>query len=243
MGGGGPRGTRGQPFPWGDQLEPDGSHQMNVFQGEFPGGNTGADGYLGTAPVDAFSPNGYGLYNMCGNVWEWCSDWLGLEYYRTSPLRAPAGPTTGTSRSSAAVPTCATRPTAAATACQPASGLNQTAPAPTSGSGWRWMPTGGGRRISPREGDGYRSRDCQGGEVTTLEAPSAEAGSPAQHLTPSERSALGKAAGPSNAFFLCPLLRSVQLLRRTHYCSPVLCRLAPLTQNFIVHPARRIFRR
>ncbi len=67
-------GLEGQPFPWGDELEPGGSHRMNVFQGEFPGGNTGADGYLGTAPVDAFEPNGYGLYNTCGNVWEWCAD-------------------------------------------------------------------------------------------------------------------------------------------------------------------------
>jgi len=91
-------GLEGHPFPWGDQLEPDGSHQMNVFQGEFPGGDTGADGYAGTAPVDAFNPNGYGLYNVCGNVWEWCSDWLGLEYYRTAPLRAPEGPTTGALR-------------------------------------------------------------------------------------------------------------------------------------------------
>jgi formylglycine-generating enzyme len=91
-------GLEGQPFPWGDQLEPDGSHQMNVFQGEFPGGNTGADGYLGTAPVDTFDPNGYGLYNVCGNVWEWCSDWFGLEYYRTAPLLARAGPDTGAVR-------------------------------------------------------------------------------------------------------------------------------------------------
>jgi formylglycine-generating enzyme len=91
-------GLQGLPFPWGDQLEPDGSHRMNVFQGEFPGGNSGADGYIGTAPVDAFDPNGYGLYNTCGNVWEWCSDWLGLDYYRTAPLRAPSGPATGTSR-------------------------------------------------------------------------------------------------------------------------------------------------
>jgi formylglycine-generating enzyme required for sulfatase activity len=67
-------GLEDQPFPWGDELEPGGRHRMNVFQGEFPGGNTGADGYLGTAPVDAFDPNGYGLFNTCGNVWEWCAD-------------------------------------------------------------------------------------------------------------------------------------------------------------------------
>ena len=93
------RGGRvGAPFPWGDELEPDGRHQMNVFQGEFPGGNTAADGYPGTAPVDAFEPNGFGLHNVCGNVWEWCADWLDLAYYRTSPLRAPEGPKSGSSR-------------------------------------------------------------------------------------------------------------------------------------------------
>jgi formylglycine-generating enzyme required for sulfatase activity len=91
-------GLEGRPFPWGDELEPDGEHRMNVFQGEFPGGDTGADGYVGTAPVDAFRPNGYGLSNMCGNVWEWCADWFDLGYYRTSPVQAPAGPATGTAR-------------------------------------------------------------------------------------------------------------------------------------------------
>ena len=93
------RGGRvGSPFPWGDDLEPDGYHQMNVFQGEFPGGNTGDDGYLGTAPVDAFEPNGFGLHNVCGNVWEWCADWLDLEYYRSAPLRSAEGPKSGSLR-------------------------------------------------------------------------------------------------------------------------------------------------
>jgi formylglycine-generating enzyme required for sulfatase activity len=60
-------------FPWGDELEPDGEHRMNVWQGTFPTHNTEADGYLGTAPVDSFEPNGYGLHNTSGNVWEWCA--------------------------------------------------------------------------------------------------------------------------------------------------------------------------
>jgi formylglycine-generating enzyme required for sulfatase activity len=85
-------------FPWGDNLEPDGEHRMNVFQGRFPGENTGADGFLGTAPVDAFPPNGYGLYNVTGNVWEWCADWYDADYYPSSPRRDPQGPDRGTNR-------------------------------------------------------------------------------------------------------------------------------------------------
>jgi formylglycine-generating enzyme required for sulfatase activity len=49
----------------------------NIWQGRFPVTNTGEDGYRGTAPVHAFPPNGYGLHNMAGNVWEWCADWWG----------------------------------------------------------------------------------------------------------------------------------------------------------------------
>jgi sulfatase modifying factor 1 len=70
-------GLDGARFPWGDELTPGGEHRMNVFQGRFPEHDTGEDGFIGTAPVDAFPPNGYGMYNATGNVWEWCADRFG----------------------------------------------------------------------------------------------------------------------------------------------------------------------
>jgi formylglycine-generating enzyme required for sulfatase activity len=85
-------------FPWGARLIPDGKHRMNVWQGTFPDWNRGADGYSGTAPVEAYSPNGYGLYNMTGNVWEWCADWFDPCYYGRSPVENPVGPDAGTAR-------------------------------------------------------------------------------------------------------------------------------------------------
>ena len=91
-------GLEGAVFPWGDELAPDGRHMMNVFQGTFPSVDTGDDGWIGTAPVDAYEPNGYGVYNMTGNVWEWCSDWYAPGYYRHSARRDPPGPTSGTNR-------------------------------------------------------------------------------------------------------------------------------------------------
>ncbi len=63
-------------YPWGDHLEPRGKHRCNVWQGDFPDQNSAADGYVGTCPVTAFSPNGYGLHNTSGNVWEWTNDWF-----------------------------------------------------------------------------------------------------------------------------------------------------------------------
>jgi sulfatase modifying factor 1 len=91
-------GLSGEHYPWGAELEPGGEHRMNVFQGRFPGENTCADGYAGTAPVDAYEPNGYGLYNTTGNVWEWCSDWFDQGYYASSRAADPRGPAWGTHR-------------------------------------------------------------------------------------------------------------------------------------------------
>jgi formylglycine-generating enzyme required for sulfatase activity len=93
------RGGTSTPFPWGDDLEPGGEHAMNVFQGEFPAANTAADGYAGTAPVDAFSPNRFGLYNVTGNVWEWCADWYDPGAYAAIASREnPLGPEQGDRR-------------------------------------------------------------------------------------------------------------------------------------------------
>jgi len=61
-------------YPWGDDLTPDGEHLCNIWQGPFPTRNTAEDGYRGTAPVNAFPPNAYGLRNIVGNVWEWNAD-------------------------------------------------------------------------------------------------------------------------------------------------------------------------
>jgi formylglycine-generating enzyme required for sulfatase activity len=85
-------------FPWGDELEPGGRHLMNVWQGDFPVRNTEADGHYGPAPAKSFRANGFGLYNMTGNVWEWCWDWFDETYYSRSPASDPLGPCHGERR-------------------------------------------------------------------------------------------------------------------------------------------------
>jgi formylglycine-generating enzyme required for sulfatase activity len=81
-----------KPFVWGDEEAPDDRYMANYWQGRFATYNSGEDGFKGTAPVKSFPPNGYGLHDMAGNVWELCSDYFQAEYYKDSPDRNPKGP-------------------------------------------------------------------------------------------------------------------------------------------------------
>ena len=94
-------GLAGKRFPWGDELQPGGRHRCNVWQGRFPDLDAGEDGYRGTCEVDAFEPNAWGLYNVCGNVWEWCADWFSADHHAVASQQTrvdPRGPSTGRSR-------------------------------------------------------------------------------------------------------------------------------------------------
>jgi sulfatase modifying factor 1 len=80
------------PYVWGKQFRPGGKFMANTWQGSFPDSNSREDGWRRTSPVRAFPPNGRGLYDMAGNVWEWCQDWYRPDYYARSPKRSPPGP-------------------------------------------------------------------------------------------------------------------------------------------------------
>lgn len=82
-------------YPWGDKLRPNGEHRCNIWQGEFPRHDTADDGFSGTCPVQAFPPNGYGLYSMTGNTWEFCSDWFSPAFHVDGPRINPQGPADG----------------------------------------------------------------------------------------------------------------------------------------------------
>lgn len=85
-------GKQAQKYYWGAELKPGGKWVANIYQGNFPDKNTREDGFTGIAPVKSFPPNSYGLYDMDGNVWEWCHDFYRPDYYSQSPATDPQGP-------------------------------------------------------------------------------------------------------------------------------------------------------
>ena len=82
-------GLAGKRYPWGDEITHDDANYLGIG---------GKDKWVKCAPVGSFEANGYGLYDMAGNVWEWCQDWYDEDYYSNSPAKNPLGPDTGSYR-------------------------------------------------------------------------------------------------------------------------------------------------
>ena len=91
-------GLRDADFPWGCKEAVNGKYQANYWQGWFPDDDLGVDGFDTVAPVGSYQPNRFGLFDVAGNVWEWCADWYDEDYYRISPRDNPAGPAEGKMR-------------------------------------------------------------------------------------------------------------------------------------------------
>lgn len=91
-------GAAGKRYVWGNELTPKGQWRSNIWQGRFPVDNTAEDGFLTTAPGKTFKSNKFGLWQMSGNVWEWCSDWFDPDYYPIAVQDNPQGPESGECR-------------------------------------------------------------------------------------------------------------------------------------------------
>ena len=141
-----------KPYLWGDELRPNGKPMANTWQGEFPHKNTMEDGYLGTAPVGPFPANGFGLHDMAGNVWEWCSDWYQPRYAIALGERNPQGPTAATTPMSR---TCPNASSGAARFCAATITARATWPGPRQGRA--------GEHDQP-----YRVSVCESGHSTQL---------------------------------------------------------------------------
>lgn len=98
-------GLKNKIYPWGNESVNKAPFKANSFQGHFPYEDQALDGYKTTsAPVKSYPPNGYGLYDTAGNVWEWCSDWYRPDYYKMSPVLNPKGPTSSNDPDEPGVP-------------------------------------------------------------------------------------------------------------------------------------------
>lgn len=94
-------GLEGLRLPWGDELRPGGELRCNTWRGRFPTEHALGDRFTGTVPARAYRPNGYGLYNMAGNVWEWCADYFSRDWHATAAPHTridPRGPAHGSER-------------------------------------------------------------------------------------------------------------------------------------------------